>query len=106
MSFDNYPQNDFDPQNFYVQEPCFNNYSSTIEYCEETFENVYYEPNPLQNYEESGGDESLKEDNEIYSSSGNPTPSCEPLNVENCSMASLDDDFFELRAFKIKMEQL
>jgi hypothetical protein len=36
----------------------------------------------------------------------NPTQSCEPLNVENCSMAYLDDDFFENRVFRNKIEQL
>jgi hypothetical protein len=49
------------------------------------------------------------DENEPYkeeSSMVNPTPSCEPLNVENCSMTSLDDDFFEDGAFRNKIEQL
>ena len=50
----------------------------------------------------SDENEPYKEENSTI----NPTPSCEPLNVENCSMASLDKDFFEDRAFRNKIEQL
>jgi hypothetical protein len=47
--------------------------------------------------------------NELYKEENftiNPTPSCEPLNVEDRSMTSLDNDFFKRKVFKIKMEQL
>lgn len=48
------------------------------------------------------------DENEFYkeeNSTINPTQSCEPLNVEDCSMTFLDDDFFKRKVFKIKMEQ-
>lgn len=51
---------------------------------------------------ESDENEPNKEENSTI----NPTPSCEPSNVENCSMTSLDDDFFGNKVFINKMEQL